>query len=58
MPQRFKSAEHAQRFLGPLTAVCNHFHPRRHHLTASVYRLLRTERHAAWQDASLPGVKP
>jgi len=26
--QRFKSAEHAQRFLGPFSAVCNHFRPR------------------------------
>jgi transposase-like protein len=26
MLQRFKSAEHAQRFLGPFYAVCNHFH--------------------------------
>src|SRR6266545_7182321 len=31
--QRFKSAEHAQRFLGPFSAVTNHFRPRRHLLT-------------------------
>jgi putative transposase len=32
--QRFKSAEHAQRFLGPFSAVYNHFCPRRHRLAA------------------------
>jgi putative transposase len=26
--QRFKSAEHAQQFLGPFSAVCNRFRPR------------------------------
>jgi putative transposase len=36
--QRFKSAEHAQRFLGPFSAVSNHFRPRRHLFTASAYR--------------------
>jgi putative transposase len=37
--QRFKSADHAQRFLGPFSAVSNHFRPRRHQFTASVDRL-------------------
>ena len=50
--QRFKSAEHAQRFLGPFSAVCNHFRPRRHRLTASDYRRVRTERHTAWRDVT------
>lgn len=53
--QRFKSAEHAQNFLGPFSAVCNHFRPRRHRLTASAYRQIRTERHAVWQEVSLGG---
>jgi putative transposase len=56
--QRFKSAEHAQRFLGPFSAVCNHFRPRRHRLTASAYRHLRTQRHAGWLDVTLAGVRP
>ena len=56
--QRFKSAEHAQRFLGPFSAVCNHFRPRRHRLTASAYRDIRTERHAVWRDVTLAGVRP
>src|SRR5207302_9759210 len=42
--QRFKSAEHAQRFLGPFSALSNHFRPRRHRLTASAYRQIRTHR--------------
>ena len=54
--QRFKSVEHAQRFLGPFSAVCNHFRPRRHRLTASAYRQTRTDRHAVWQDVTLGGV--
>jgi len=55
--QRFKSTEHAQRFLGPFSAVSNHFRPRRHLLTASAYRQIRTQAHAAWQDATQAGVR-
>src|SRR6266851_5043345 len=51
--QRFKSAAHAQRFLGPFSAVCNHFRPRRHRLTASTYRQIRTER--KWLHTALNG---
>jgi putative transposase len=54
--QRFKSAEHAQRFLGPFSAVSNHFRPRRHRLTASQYRQIRTHAHIAWQDVTQAGV--
>src|SRR6202171_4938232 len=50
--QRFKSAEHAQRFLVPFSAVFNHFRPRRHRLTASTYRQFRTQAHTAWQDVT------
>ena len=56
--QRFKSAEHAQRFLGPFSAVSNHFRPRRHRLTASAYRQIRAEAHMAWQDVTLACVRP
>ena len=56
--QRFKSAEHAQCFLGPFSAVSNHFRPRRHLLTASSYRKIRAERHAVWLDVTLSGVRP
>jgi putative transposase len=54
--QRFKSAEHAQRFLGPFSAVSNHFRPRRHRLTASAYRQIRTHAHIAWQDVTRAGL--
>jgi putative transposase len=54
--QRFKSAEHAQRFLRPFSAVSNHFRPRRHLLTASGYRQLRTARRTVWRDITLAGV--
>src|SRR5438874_1542637 len=50
--QRFKSAEHAQRFLVPFSAVSNHFRPRRHRLTASTYRQFRTQAHTACQDVT------
>ena len=50
MLQRFKSAEHAQRFLEPFGAVCNHFRPRRHLLSAEQYRRIRGERLAQWQE--------
>jgi putative transposase len=56
--QCFQSAEHAQRFLGPFSAVRNHFRPRRHRLTASAYRQVRTERYAVWLDVTLAGVRP
>jgi putative transposase len=54
--QRFKSAEHAQRFLVPFSAVSNHFRPRRHRLTASSYRQFRTQANSAWQDVTQAGV--
>jgi len=53
--QRFKSAEHAQRFVGPFSAISNHFRPRRHRLTASAYRQIRTHAHIAWQDVTHVG---
>jgi putative transposase len=53
--QRFKSAEHAQRFLGTFSAVSNHFRPRRHRLTDTACRQIRTHAHIAWQDVSQAG---
>jgi putative transposase len=54
--QRFKSVEHAQRFVGPFSAVSNHFRPRRHGLTAPAYRQTRTDRHRVWRDVTLGAV--
>jgi putative transposase len=50
--QRFKSPEHAQRFLEPFSAMCNHFRPRRHLLSAEQYRQLRTERFRQWREVA------
>ena len=50
--QRFKSPEQAQRFLEPFSAVCNHFRPRRHLLTAEQYRRIRAERFGQWRAAA------
>jgi putative transposase len=50
--QRFESPEHAQRFLVPFSALCNHFRPRRHLLPAEQYRQLRTERFRQWREAA------
>ncbi len=47
--QRFTSPDHAQRFLEPFSAVCNHFRPRRHLLPAQQYRQIRTERFQQWR---------
>jgi putative transposase len=55
--QRFTSAEHAQRFLGTFSAVNNHFRPRRHLLSGSSYRQIRTERYAIWQDVTMAGMR-
>ena len=50
--QRFKSPEHAQRFLGPFSAVHNHFLPRRHLLPADKYWQIRTERFQQWREVA------
>jgi len=50
--QRFTSPAHAQRFLEPFSAVCNHFRPRRHLLAAEPYRRIRTERFQQWREAA------
>jgi putative transposase len=49
--QRFKSPEHAQRFLEPFSALCTHFRPRRHLLSAARFRQLRTDRFQQWREA-------
>jgi putative transposase len=49
--QRFKSPAHAQQFLEPFSAHCNHFRfrPRRHLLSAEQYRQIRTQRLEQWR---------
>jgi putative transposase len=48
--QRFKSPEQAQRFLETFSAVCNHFRPRRHRLSAERYRQIMRERFQQWRE--------
>ena len=48
--QRFKSPEQAQRFLETFSAVCNHFRPRRHRLSAKRYRQIMSERFQEWRE--------
>ena len=47
---RFKSTEHAQRFLEPFGAVCNQFRPRRHRLSAHHYREIMRDRLRIWRE--------
>jgi len=48
--QRFKSPEQAQCFLETFSAVCNHFRPRRHRLSAERYRQIMRERFRQWRE--------
>jgi putative transposase len=50
--QRFKSLEQAQRFLDTFSAVCNHFRPRRHRLSAERYRQIMCERFQQWRETA------
>ncbi len=47
--RRFKSPGHAQRFLAAHGPIASHFRPRRHQLTAAVYRAIRQGRFATWR---------
>jgi putative transposase len=48
--QGFKSAGHAQRFLSAYGPIAQHFRPRRHLLSASVYRTEMRNRFASWAE--------
>ena len=48
--RRFKSPEHAQRFLGPFGAVGDHFRVGRYRTAAAVRRQLLVERHSSWRE--------
>ncbi len=47
--RRFTSPGHAQRFLAAYGPIATHFRPRRHRLTAAVYRETRTASFATWR---------
>jgi hypothetical protein len=48
--QGCKSAGHAQRFLAAYGPMAQHFHPRRHRLSASAYRAEMHNRFASWAE--------
>ena len=50
--RRFKSARHAQRFVEVHGIIGSHFRPRRHLLSASDYRQLRSKRFRLWNEVT------
>ncbi|MFG3399479.1 IS6 family transposase [Streptomyces parvus] len=50
--RRFTSAGHAQQFLSAFSGISPHFRPRRHLLTARVYRAEMTERFTTWRQVT------
>jgi putative transposase len=48
----FKSPGHAQRFLSAYGPIAQHFHPRRHLLSASDYRQEMRQRFESWADVT------
>src|SRR3954454_718013 len=50
--KRFKSPEHAQRFLEVQGIVAQHFRPKRHLLRAASYRRERDRRFRVWQEVN------
>ena len=50
--RRFKSAEHAQRFVEVHGVVTSHFRPRRHLLCAADYRRIRKQRFGVWNKVT------
>jgi len=50
--RRFKSAGHAQRFLSAFGIISSHFKPRRHLLTAALYRAEMQSRFETWAEVS------
>ncbi len=48
--QRFKSPEHAQRFLSSHAMIHGHFRPRRHLMTADQYRRARDKAFRVWRQ--------
>jgi putative transposase len=50
--QRFKSPGHAQRFLSAYGPIASHFRPRRHRLSAPVYRQEMGQRFQVWREVT------
>src|SRR5215468_11021838 len=54
--QRFKSPGHAQRFLAASGPIAQHFRPRRHRFSASVYRQELRKRFQIWREITAPAL--
>src|SRR2546426_3250485 len=54
--QRFKSPGQAQRFLSAYGPITQHFHPRRHRLSAPAYRQEMRSRFQVWQEIRTPAL--
>ena len=53
--QRFKSPGQAQHFLSAHAFIHGHFHPRRHLMAATAYRIIRSEAFNGWrQETCVP----
>ncbi len=50
--RRFKSVGQVQRFLSAFSIIASHFKPRRHLLTAALYRAEMRTRLATWVEVS------
>jgi putative transposase len=50
--RRFKSAQHAQKFVEIHGIIASHFRPRRHLLSAVDYRELRSKRFRIWNEVT------
>ncbi len=50
--RRFKSAQHAQRFVEVHGIIASHFRPRRHLLPAAAYHRLRSKRFRVWNEVT------
>ena len=53
--RRFKSVQHAQRFLSAFGPITGHFQPRRHQMSAREYRATLQDRFQVWNEVT--GVK-
>jgi putative transposase len=51
---RFRSLQHAQRFLSAFSDICAHFRPRRHLLSATEWRTEIADRFAVWREVTAP----
>lgn len=52
--KRFKSPEHAQRFLEVQGIIAEHFRPKRHVLNADRYQIERDKRFVVWHEVKHP----